>query len=137
MFFKKKEGGGALWVCLWNQGGGGPKKFGNHWCRGSVEYLLRPADLSAPDVLLWCLGGRDVLLFVSNTSEAPARNWYYEAALVAACHLLICATKLTMVILNTYTASAHAISATHVTVLCINTFLFHSVCVYVVLGHPV
>jgi hypothetical protein len=28
MFFKK--GRGALWVCIWNQGGGGPKKFGNH-----------------------------------------------------------------------------------------------------------
>jgi hypothetical protein len=26
MFFKK--GRGALWVCIWNQGGGGPKKFG-------------------------------------------------------------------------------------------------------------
>jgi hypothetical protein len=31
MFFKKVRG--ALWVCLWNQGGGGPKKFGNHWCK--------------------------------------------------------------------------------------------------------
>jgi hypothetical protein len=29
MFFKK--GRGALWVCIWNQGGGGPKKFGNRW----------------------------------------------------------------------------------------------------------
>jgi hypothetical protein len=26
-----KKGRGALWVCIWNQGGGGPKKFGNHW----------------------------------------------------------------------------------------------------------
>ena len=33
MFFKK--GRGALWVCIWNRGGGGPKKFGNHWFRGS------------------------------------------------------------------------------------------------------
>jgi hypothetical protein len=33
MFFKK--GRGALWVCIWNQGGGGPKKFGNHCCRAS------------------------------------------------------------------------------------------------------
>jgi hypothetical protein len=31
MFFKK--GRGALWVCIWNQGGGGPKTFGNRWSR--------------------------------------------------------------------------------------------------------
>jgi hypothetical protein len=31
MFFFK--GRGALWVCIWNQGGGGPKTFGNRWSR--------------------------------------------------------------------------------------------------------
>ena len=29
MLFKK--GRGALCVCIWNQGGGGPKMFGNRW----------------------------------------------------------------------------------------------------------
>jgi hypothetical protein len=42
MFFKK--GKGALWVCVWNQGGGGPKKFGNHWIIWydiiSAQYLI-------------------------------------------------------------------------------------------------
>jgi hypothetical protein len=37
MFFKK--GRGALWVCIWNQGGGGPKKFGNHWSRSAVRKI--------------------------------------------------------------------------------------------------
>jgi hypothetical protein len=40
MFFEK--GRGALWVCIWNQGGGGPKKFGNH-CTSLYEYhVVRP-----------------------------------------------------------------------------------------------
>jgi hypothetical protein len=34
MFFKKVRG--ALLVCIWNQGGGGPKKFGNRCCRVQV-----------------------------------------------------------------------------------------------------
>jgi hypothetical protein len=34
-----KVGQGALGMSLWNQGDGGTKKFGNHWCRG----LLRQA----------------------------------------------------------------------------------------------
>jgi hypothetical protein len=29
MFFEK--GRGALWVCIWNQRGGGLKRFGNRW----------------------------------------------------------------------------------------------------------
>jgi hypothetical protein len=32
MFFLKK-GRGALWVCIWHQGGGGPKKFGHRWAK--------------------------------------------------------------------------------------------------------
>jgi hypothetical protein len=40
-FFKK--GRGALWVCIWNQRGGGPKKFGNHWCMSILcfDYTCR------------------------------------------------------------------------------------------------
>jgi hypothetical protein len=47
MFYKK--GRGALWVCIWNQGGGGPKKFGSHWCRfwwlKFVETKIHPFNL--------------------------------------------------------------------------------------------
>jgi hypothetical protein len=38
MFFKK--GRGALWVCIWNRGGGGPKKFGNRCTRATKEIPL-------------------------------------------------------------------------------------------------
>jgi hypothetical protein len=33
--------GGALWVCIWNQGGGGPKMFGNRWCRYCIVWLIQ------------------------------------------------------------------------------------------------
>jgi hypothetical protein len=39
-FFKK--GRGALWLCLWNQGGGGPKKFGNYCSRVLVREISCP-----------------------------------------------------------------------------------------------
>jgi hypothetical protein len=47
MFFKK--GRGALWVCIWNQGGGGPKKFGNHCSIPSaytIKYVISEAYVS-------------------------------------------------------------------------------------------
>jgi hypothetical protein len=31
MYFKEDKW--ALWVCVWNQGGGGMKNFGNHWSK--------------------------------------------------------------------------------------------------------
>jgi hypothetical protein len=43
MFFKKVRG--ALWVCLWNRGGGGPKKFGNHCSKRCVAGLLEDSGL--------------------------------------------------------------------------------------------
>jgi ribosomal protein L37AE/L43A len=38
-FFRK--GRGALWVCIWSQGGGGPKKFGNHWFMDYIDFVRR------------------------------------------------------------------------------------------------
>jgi hypothetical protein len=43
MFFKK--GRGALWVCLWNRGGGGPKAFGNQRCRAFQRELRLLSDI--------------------------------------------------------------------------------------------
>jgi hypothetical protein len=35
-----RVGQGALGMSLWNQGGGGPKTFGNHWSKSSTVAII-------------------------------------------------------------------------------------------------
>jgi hypothetical protein len=47
-FFKK--GRGALWVFIWNRGGGGPKKFGNLWSR-AIRAQGLPVEMAEREVV--------------------------------------------------------------------------------------
>jgi hypothetical protein len=68
MFFKK--GKGALWVCVWNQGGGGPKKFGNHCTRRTVLRRLPHMCITAQCVHVLIL----VLTFPNIATESKTRQ---------------------------------------------------------------
>jgi hypothetical protein len=57
-------------MSLWNQGGGGPKKFGDHWSRASSLFAVTVVHAVLQYLTkseLWCVcGGNPMLLLTSR-----------------------------------------------------------------------
>jgi hypothetical protein len=62
-----KKGRGALWVCILNQGGGEPKKFGNHWCRWMSRFKV--LIMTVRHTLLLVHGATPIALSCSKLPE--------------------------------------------------------------------